>query len=370
MHSVAEVFHRYGAAYRKKYRDHMPPDGLKAMWAIENCRTGNLGGAMVICQQCGKAHSIPRSCGNRHCPTCQSDKGKRWLERQLSRLLPCPYFFMCFTVPVAARRIMRSHPKECYNILMEAAASALMTLAKDPKYIGSSRLSMTAVLHTWGRDLSYNPHVHFVVAGGALSKDGSQWLTSRVDYLVPVMALSVIYRAKVADALKEVGLLDEFPKDVWQAEWVVHSKAVGDGRAAMKYLAPYIFRVAISDRRIRSIETGPDGLGEVTYEYRPVDGQRSKTMTVSAEEFIRRFLQHVLPSGFRKVRHFGLASARNQKDLELLKWLVTVTLQLVYVLTVMARPTVVKHSPKCAHCGGDLKLVGLTPALATGYDTS
>ncbi len=164
MHSVSEVVQLYGEAYRKKYRDRMPADQLKAMWCIENCRTGKLGVAIYTCQQCGKAHSIARSCGNRHCPTCQSEKGQQWLEKQLSRLLPCPYFFLCFTVPEPARMIMRSHPKECYNILMEAAAGALRTLAKEPKYIGSSKLSMMAVLHTWGRDLSYNPHVHIVVA--------------------------------------------------------------------------------------------------------------------------------------------------------------------------------------------------------------
>ncbi len=145
MHSVSEVVQLYGEAYRKEYRDRMPADQLKAMWCIENCRTGKLGVAIYTCQQCGKAHSIARSCGNRHCPTCQSEKGQQWLEKQLSRLLPCPYFFLCFTVPEPARMIMRSHPKECYNILMEAAAGALRTLAKEPKYIGSSKLSMMAV---------------------------------------------------------------------------------------------------------------------------------------------------------------------------------------------------------------------------------
>ena len=370
MHSVAEVFQLYGEAYRQKFASRMPADQLKAMWAIENCRTGKLGVAVYACQQCGRAHSIARSCGNRHCPTCQSEKGRKWLEKQLSRLLPCPYFFLCFTVPESARLIMRSHPKECYSIIMEAAAGALMELAKNPKYVGSSRLSLTAVLHTWGRDLSYNPHVHIVAAGGGLSDDGNKWLPSRVDYLVPVMALSVIYRAKVRDGLDEAGLLDKFPPELWQERWLVNSKAVGDGQAAMKYLAPYIFRVAISDRRIRSIEPGLNGLGRVTFEYRPVGTAQTKTLPVTAEEFIRRFLQHVLPSGFRKVRHYGLASARSQMGTELLKWLVTVTLQMVYILTVCARLPVPKPSPKCQHCGGVLKLYGLMPASVSGYDSS
>jgi hypothetical protein len=189
-----------------------------------------------------------------------------------------------------------------------------------------------------------------------------------------VFALSVLYRAKLRDALQAAGLFDLFPAQVWQEEWVVHSKAVGDGQAAMKYLAPYIFRVAISNRRIRSIEPGEDGLGQVTYDYRPVKSKKSKSMSVSAEEFIRRFLQHVLPSGFRKVRHYGLASARSQMDGELLKWLVSVTLQLVYVLTVCAKPVAPKPALKCPHCGGDLRLYGfmppILPATTVAHDTS
>ncbi len=187
------------------------------------------------------------------------EKGQQWLEKQLSRLLPCPYFFLCFTVPEPARMIMRRIPRSATTFSWKRLPVPLRTLAKEPKYIGSSKLSMMAVLHTWGRDLSYNPHVHFVVAGGALSDDGTRWLPSSAHYLVPVFALSKVYRAKVRDALREAGLLDKFPQAVWQDEWVVHSKAVGDGRAAMKYLAPYVFRVAISDRRIRSIEPGVEG---------------------------------------------------------------------------------------------------------------
>lgn len=370
MNSVAEVFRLYGEAYRRKYSDSMPADQLKAMWSIEHCQTGQLGIAIYACQECGKSHSVARSCGNRHCPKCQADKGKRWLQLQMSKLLPCPYFFLCFTVPEAARLIMRSHPKECYGALMEAAAQSLMKLASNPKYVGSSRLSMTAVLHTWGRDLSYNPHVHIVVAGGGLSADGLQWLPSRVDYLVPVLALSKLYRGKLQDAMKAAGVLEHFPAEVWEAEWVVHCQAVGDGRAAMKYLAPYVFRVAISDRRIRAISPGDDGRGSVTFDYRPVGSKKIRSMTVSAEEFIRRFMQHVLPGGFRKVRHYGLASARSQQDIELLKWLVTLTLQMVYVLTICTSAPAPKVAPRCEHCGGPMKLYGFMPPPQRGYDSS
>ncbi len=171
-------------------------------------------------------------------------------------------------------------------------------------------------------------------------------------------------------SLRQPGLLEQFPADVWQAEWVVHCKPVGAGQAAMKYLAPYIFRVAISNHRIQSIEPGEDLQGQVKYEYRPVGSRKVHTLKVSAQEFIRRFLQHVLPSGFRKVRHYGLASARSQQDIELLKWLVTVTLQLVYTLTVCPKQSVPKPQPRCEHCGGALKLYGITPPPTRGYDTS
>lgn len=370
MPSVAEVFHLYGEAYRRKYGQSMPVDQKKAMWSIEHCGDGTLGVARYACQQCDKTHYVARSCGNRHCPRCQVDKGQRWLVEQLGRLLPCPYFFLCFTVPEEARLVMRSHPRECYNALMQAAAGSLMELASNPKHIGSSRLSMTAVLHTWGRTLAYNPHVHIVVAGGALSEDGLKWLPSRVDFLVPVLALSKVYRGKLRQALKAAGVLHHFPPSVWQQEWVVHSKAVGDGQAAMNYLAPYIFRVAISDRRIRSIGPGANGEGSVTFDYREVGSKKIQSMTLEAEEFIRRFVQHVLPRGFRKVRHYGLASARSPQQIELLKWLVTVTLELFYVLTVCSFTKEPKPTPKCQRCGGSLTFMDFILPIKRGYDSS
>lgn len=370
MVSIAEVLRRYGQAYRQEFSSRMSADQLKAMWAIERCRSGLLGSVVYYCSKCQTRHSVPRSCGNRHCPTCQSDKAKVWLEKQLARLLPCPYFLLTFTVPQDARSIIRSHPRECYAALMDAAAQSLTTLAADPKYIGSSRVGLTAVLHTWGRDLSYNPHVHIVAAGGALSPDGARWLPSRADFFVPVRAASVIFRAKFKAALAAQGLVDLFPAKVWSEAWLVNCKPVGDGRAAMKYLAPYIFRVAISDRRMRHIGPGENGQGSVVFDYRPVGQARYKSMQTSASEFIRRFLQHVLPSGFRKVRHYGFAAARSQTDFQLLAWLVTVTLHMVYVLTVAAAPPAKKAVPTCPLCSAPLLLVGFVPAAVAFHDTS
>ena len=210
--------------------------------------------------------------------------------------------------------------------MFQAAAATLRELAKNPKYLGSSRLGFTGVLHTWGRTLCYHPHLHFIVPGGALSADGETWLSSRADFFVPVEAASILFRAKFLALVADAGLMDQVRKLVGKKAWVVHSQAVGDGRRALRYLAPYVYRVALSNRRVVKCEPGPDGLGRVTFTYRPKGSRRWRALTVTAEEFIRRFLQHVLPRGFQKVRHYGFAHPRCRVDTEWLKMLVTVTL--------------------------------------------
>jgi len=316
---------------------------------------------------------MPRSCGNRHCPQCQGHKAKQWLQSQLEKLLPCVYFLVTFTMPKELRRFVRAHPRECYRAMFDAASATLTELARNAKYIGSSKLGFTAVLHTWGRTLSYHPHIHCIVPGGAISEDGQSWLPSRTDFLVPARAASVLFRAKFKAAMAECGLLKQIPGSVWTKAWVVHSQAAGDGRQSLRYLAPYVFRVAISNRRIVNCQPGPDGLGRVTFSYRKRGSRRYRKMTVTAEEFIRRFLQHVLPRGFQKVRHYGFAHPRCRVDTEWLKMLVTVTLNLVYVLTASAKRLPAKYHPACPACGGPLTCVGILPAnvpLAVVFDTS
>ncbi len=245
--------------------------------------------------------------------------------------------------------------------MFDASAATLIKLARNPKSVGAGKLGFTGVLHTWGRSLCYHPHVHFIVPGGAIGDDRQSWLSSRVDFFVPVRAASVIYQTKFKEAMRQSGLLDKIPDEVWSKCWIVNSKPVGDGRRALQYLAPYVFRVAINNRRIVKVESGPDGLGQVTFAYRKSGSRRYRRMTVTAEEFVRRFLQHVLPSGFQKVRHYGFSHPRHKLDREWLAMLVTVTLNMVYVLTVMARPLPIKHSPACPDCGGPLACVGFLP---------
>ena len=204
-----------------------------------------------------------------------------------------------------------------YSALFEASSAALRTLAADPKYVGTDRLGFFGVLHTWGRTLEYHPHVHYVVPGGGLNADGTQWLPSRADFLVPVKALSIIFRGKFRDLLGREGLLEQLDPAVWHRDWVVHAQPAGDGRESLRYLAPYVFRVAIGDHRIVSCDHG-----QVTFTYRKVGSKRQRKMTLDAMEFLRRFLQHVLPTGFQKVRSSGFLSPAGAVALELVRWLI------------------------------------------------
>jgi hypothetical protein len=325
------------------------------------------------CQNCGAYHVVAQSCGNRHCPRCQGHQGKRWFERQRDKLLPCPYFLVTFTLPHELRAFVQTHPSDCYRALFTASAETLRELAGNPKYVGSRRLGFTGVLHTWGRQLVFHPHVHFLVPGGGLSDDGQRWRPSRVEFFVPVKAASPIFRAKFLALRDEAGLGDEARRLAGEKKWIVHSQAVGDGRQALQYLAPYVFRVALSNRRIVHCEPGPDGLGRVTFTYRQKGSRRERSLTLTADEFLRRFLQHVLPRGLQKVRHYGFAHPGSRVDPAWLKMLVTVTLNPVYELLVAAPPRPVPHRPKCPECGGQLACVGFILPRDwpyASYDTS
>ena len=356
--TVGEIFRRYGPAYVAKYGSRMSIDQQRALQMIQRCRTGRLGSIVYHCSSCGTEHRVLRSCGNRHCPACQSQKGKQWLEAQMAKLLPCAYFMLTFTVPSTLRRFIRSHPKECLPVLFDAARDTLRELAENPKHIGSARLGMTAVLHTWGRNLSYHPHTHFIVPGGALSSDGSAWLPSSPNFLVPVKAASVLFRAKFRAAMQACGLLEQIPDVVWRQSWVVNCKAVGDGSKALRYLSAYVYRVAITDRRIVKImprSAARDSLLDmIVYRYRPSGSKRYIETSVTAEEFMRRFLQHVLPRGLQKVRHYGFLHSGSRTDYELLSWIVTLSLNMIYVLTFKQQTSATKQRPKCQNCGAEL----------------
>ena len=214
MIEVAEIFRRYGPGYREKYGDRMPYSHLRVMWAIEHCRTEALGGHVYHCQACDENRYCYHSCRNRHCPKCQNEKGQLRLEKQGDLLLPVPYFMLTFTLPAELKKLARHHQKLFYNLLFRASAAATQKLALDPRFVGG-KIGMVGVLHTWGRNLSYHPHVHYLVPAGALADDGKSWLPARTDFLMPVKALSKLFRAKFRDALRKTECFDDVPVSVW-----------------------------------------------------------------------------------------------------------------------------------------------------------
>jgi hypothetical protein len=354
MPELADIFYRHGPQYRIKFADRMPPSHLKAMEDIEKCRTESMGGHVYLCDQCGETRYSYHSCKNRHCPKCGNDSTDLWLKTQMDLLLPETYFLITFTLPAGLRFLARSIQKPIYDLLFTASAEALKKLATDPKFLGG-RIAMIGVLHTWGRDLSYHPHVHYIIPGGCLSPD-KRWISSGKKFFVPVKALSTIFKAKIRDGLKKLGLFDSVDQKLWKTPWVVHSKPVGTGEAALRYLAPYVYRVALSNNRIKHV-----GDTSVIFHYRESATGISRPMTLTPMEFIRRFLQHVLPDGFHKVRYYGLLSASNRRTFKLLQNILTTgsVLEAILKPSEFEKPSSLQwpEALLCPHCGSRLRLL-------------
>jgi hypothetical protein len=316
---LADIFREHGASYCRKYADKILPSHRQAMWAIERCRTEALGGQVFGCVSCQEFQYSYHSCRNRHCPKCQHEQTQAWLEVQRELLLPVPYFMLTFTLPSELRELASRNQKLMYALLFQASALAAQKLAKDPRYVGG-QIGLVGVLHTWTRNLIYHPHVHYLAPGGGLSPDGHTWLPTRNQFFLPVKALSKLFRAAFRRGLQKTALFDQVPQKVWRKDWVVHCKPVGNGQAALKYLAPYIHRVAISNRRLISIEQrGSMETSQLTFQYRVSDTGQLKLCTLTVESFMHRFLQHVLPHGFVKVRYYGFFGASVRSRLVLLQ---------------------------------------------------
>ena len=333
MIELAEVLARHWPAYEQKFGARILPSHRAAVEAILSCRTAALGGELFRCQTCGRDHYAYHSCGHRACPKCGQDDATDWIERQKRRLLPVPYFLVTFTVPEPLRDLIRSHQKELYALLFRESAATMQEVAAREKYLGAE-LGMLGVLHTWSRQLIYHPHVHYVVGGGGLSEDRLRWVRSKSsEFFLPEKVLAARFRNRLNQALRTgwPGHYRQLPASVWRVNWVVDIIAVGSGETALKYLSAYVYRTALGAQRI----VRDDGRA-VTFRYRDSnkprgspaalrgeDGQ-SKLATVSAEEFLRRFLQHVLPAGFQRVRYYGWLSAAARSKWErieaLLDW--------------------------------------------------
>ena len=352
MVELADIFRRYGPDYIDRFGSKMLPSHHRALQDIIACRTEQMGGHLYCCENPNCEHIIYayHSCGNRSCPKCGQDKTQRWIEKQHNLLLPTHYFLLTFTLPSELRPVARSKQKVVYDLLFKSAATALQKLAKDPRFVGGD-IGMMGGLHTWQRDMGYHPHVHFIVPGGGLSPDRSQWLPSKADFFVPVEALSPIFRAKFRDALKKTDLFDSVPARIWKKDWVVHCKPVGNGNSALKYLAPYIYRVAITNNRVEKLEND-----QVSFRFKNSDTDQWQTTTLPAPEFIHRFLQHVLPKNFVKIRYYGFLSANKRNLLAVAK----------YMLDDNRSPEVIPAASKqyiCPECGAKLRRIISLPKI-------
>lgn len=298
---LAEILARYGPAYLEKYGPSILPSHKRAMVDILRCRTPELGGQVYCCDHCGTPHYVYHSCRNRSCPQCHYEQTRSWREARRQELLAVPYFHVVFTVPDELHPAIRSHQTRLYGILMQAAGQSLVELAGDPHYVGGT-VGVLAVLHTWGRSLVYHPHVHCLVTGGGLNLKTQEWCTARPGYLVPVRALSMIFRRRFRELLGPTPQGLGIPASAWQVPWVVNCQPVRGGpESVLNYLAGYVHQIALSQDRILSADHG-----QVTFRYRDTRDEKLKTLTLPAVEFIRRYLQHVLPAGFHKVRYYGL----------------------------------------------------------------
>jgi hypothetical protein len=322
---VADIFRDHGVAWRRANVGRVSLDQMKVMSAIERCRTAALGGHVARCEGCAHTVIAYNSCRNRHCPKCQGAAAKKWLVAREADLLPVPYFHVVFTLPAAIADIAYQNKAVVYDILFTASAETMTTIAADPKRLGS-RIGITSVLHTWGSALTHHPHVHMIVPGGGISLDGTRWVPCRPDFILPVRVLSCVFRglflaklvaAHRAGRLKFFGVhacLDNirtfkaYLAPMRKSDWVVYAKRpFGGPRAVLAYLSRYTHRVAISNRRLVTADDG--GVSFRWKDYRIEGPGRWKTMTLTPYEFIRRFLMHVLPCGFHRIRHYGLLAS-------------------------------------------------------------
>ena len=314
---LGEVFRRHGADYVEKFGDGMLPSHRRALEDISRCRTAALGGHLWRCKRCGREHYAYHSCRNRACPKCHRRDTNLWLEKRREELLPVPYFHAVFTIPQWLRDLFRRRQKAMYGLLMQTAGSCLMDLARDPKRLGL-QIGVLMVLHTWGRTLVYHPHVHCLVPAGGLSADGREWKSVSAKYLLPVEVLSPLFRGRFLALAKKRFPEILWPRKAWSEEWVVYIKPALKPEKVLRYLGRYVHRLALSDRRI--LEVGED---HVRFAYKRVNEKRWRSMTLKPREFIRRFLQHIPPKGFHKVRYYGLWAPGKRALLRRLQLLLT-----------------------------------------------
>ena len=327
---VADIFRAHGPAWRQTQRGHLSLGQCKVMSAIEQCRSAALGGHVLHCPACDHAQIAYNSCRNRHCPKCQASAAQRWLEARQVDLLPVDYYHLVFTLPAPISAIAYHNKAVIYGLLFQVAAETLRTIAADPRHLGA-RIGLTLVLHTWGSALTHHPHVHGIVPGGGLSPDGQRWIACKPGFFLPVRVLSRLFRRRFLEALTQAhaagqlqffgeyaGLVEAMAFAKWlrplrRIDWVVYAKRPFAGPSAvLAYLARYTHRVAIANSRLIALDDR--GVTFKWKDYRAKGKTKHKTMTLSTGEFMRRLLLHVLPSGFHRIRHYGLIANAGRRE--------------------------------------------------------
>jgi Putative transposase/Transposase zinc-binding domain len=373
---VADIFHDHGPAWRAANAGHVSLDQLKVMSAIERCRTAALGGHVERCEKCAHTIVAYNSCRNRHCPKCQAAAAKEWLAEREAELLPVPYFHVVFSLPGRIADIAYQNKAVIYDLLFKASSETMLTIADDPKRLGA-RIGILSVLHTWGSALNHHPHVHMIVPGGGFSLDGKRWISCRPRYLLPVEVLSALFRRLLLDKLTAAhaaGKLQFFGKHaqlsnakafaaylapLHNSDWVVYCKEpFGGPEEVLRYLARYTHRVAISNRRL--IACDAKGVTFKWKDYRIEGPERYKLMTLATNEFIRRFLMHVLPAGFHRIRYYGLlASGKRAENVARARELLAPPIIPVDAIKAIgasaAEPQKPQHSCPC--CGGRMIII-------------
>jgi hypothetical protein len=368
---VADIFRAMGPSYRLAQAGHLSLAQLKVMSAIQNCRTAALGGHVDGCDDCGYLRVAYNSCRNRHCPKCQAAAARAWLAERKADLLPVGYFHVVFTLPAEIADIAWQNKAIIYDLLFRAASETMMTIAADPRHLGA-RIGVTAVLHTWGSAITHHPHVHMIVPGGGVSLDGRRWISSRPAFLLPVRVLGVLFRRLFLTRLMELhdaGKLVFFGAQAELADrrsflrhlaplrkkrWVVYSKPPFAGpESVLAYLSLYTHRVAISNGRLIAFDEA--GVTFRYKDYRRSGPQRQQVMTLDAHEFMRRFLLHVLPHGFHRIRHYGLfASATRKANIARVRELLAAPSPAPEPVDAEEPPDPL---PPCPCCGGRMRII-------------
>ena len=352
-YTIQDIFLKYGDEYIKKHK--LSKQQWKVFNAIRNCGTKSLGYHICTCEECGEEYFGFNSCRNRHCPMCQSYAREKWIQKESSYLLDSKYFHIITTVPFELNEIFLYNLKICYNILFKATSESILTLAFDPKWLGA-KVGITSILHTWGSTMEFHPHIHSIVTGGGLKNN--QWISCNKDYLFKVQVLGSLFRGKflsylkhefnnlvLNDDLKDIKSFNKFLEPLYSKTWITYIEPPkGKAENVIEYVGRYSFRVAISNERIKNVENG-----FVTFEYKDYkDNSKIKQMSITAEEFIRRFLLHVLPEHFTKIKHYGILSNKNKKNnIRFCRFLISRILTNEFVSSLSRK----LHKFKCDKCG-------------------